>query len=327
VAPKLPSCDDLIFPFKPGALCDEATRRRGPIYFPQTAHQNSALVNLHVEMIWEIYSHLDDFSDVVCLTVTCQPMWNIGRRRIYDSVATVVGFSWAGDRIVCLGDYLEEDEIPEHEHLLTPEEAEGFTGVDDEDQEYSFYRYPFRYVSHRGGTFSAWNLVHNSLLSGRRGSLSDFDSYYHSFHRLVDVGYTAPLPAQPAVLRNLSRHQYIRESALIAWKKESGIARAEDVGFGEIVLSRICFSTNGSVNMVWDGNIHRGVWAGDRFDIVASDWLEGLEGEDAATWTDVSADVLKEVGGIWRSEYEPDGINENSYSEDEGEVGLEENKP
>ncbi|KAF7375684.1 hypothetical protein MSAN_00457700 [Mycena sanguinolenta] len=309
VPPPLPSCDNLIFPFKPSALCNEATGRRGALYFPKTAPQSSLLVNLPVEMIWEIYSHMKDFSDIVCLTLTCQPMWNIGRRKIYDWVASFVAFSWAGDRIVCLGDYLLENQISAHEHLLTPEEAVGFNGFDQHDREYNFYNYPFCDVSHLVGTFSAWQLVHGFMLPRRIASLTDWTSYLHSFHCLVDLHYVTPT-TQPAVLRNLSRHQYIRESALIAWKQGSGVAHAKNAGIGEIVLSRICFSTNGSVNMVWEGDIHRDVWAGDRLDIVAPDWLERLEG-DADAWTDVSDEVLKEVEGIWRSEYEPDGATAN----------------
>ncbi|KAJ7325769.1 hypothetical protein DFH08DRAFT_711088, partial [Mycena albidolilacea] len=73
------------------------------------------------------------------------------------------------------------------------------------------------------------------------------------------------------------------------------------VGFGQIVLSRICFSTDSTVAMAYEGDIHRGVWVGDRFDIVGSEWLEGLEG--AVGWTDVSDEVLAEVEAIWRSEY------------------------
>jgi hypothetical protein len=78
---------------------------------------------------------------------------------------------------------------------------------------------------------------------------------------------------------------------------------AKRVGFGEIVLSRISFSSDSSVSMRYAGDIHRGVWAGDRFDIVGSEWLEGLDVDTAAAWVDVSDEVLKEVEGIWRSEY------------------------
>ncbi|KAJ6489011.1 hypothetical protein C8R45DRAFT_1074128 [Mycena sanguinolenta] len=322
IPPTLPDCDDLVFPFKPGALCDAATPRRGAIYFPQTASQSSLLVNLPVEMIWEIYLQIDDLSDVVCLTMTCQRMWNIGRRKIYDSVVSLVGFSWAGDRIVCLGDQSEQGDIPDDERLLTPEEEKKFTGFDEYGQECSFYNYPFRGIPHlawsrrAGGTFRMRDFVPRFLVPSRIISTPDDEFHIKSLHSLVDVIYNTPPPVHPAVLRNLSRHQYIPESTLIAWREKTELDNADEVGFGEIVLSRICFSTDPSVAMTYDGNIHRGVWAGDRFDIVASDWLGG---DDAAAWTDISAEVLKEVEGIWRSEYESDGSSESSWSEDEGD--------
>ncbi|KAJ6506717.1 hypothetical protein C8R45DRAFT_970349 [Mycena sanguinolenta] len=68
-------------------------------------------------------------------------------------------------------------------------------------------------------------------------------------------------------------------------------------------MSRICCSSDSSVSMSWDGDIHRGVWAGDRFDFVDAEWLQ-TAGDDSV-WTDVSDEVLQEMEGIWRSEYGP----------------------
>ncbi|KAJ7505853.1 hypothetical protein B0H11DRAFT_2186522 [Mycena galericulata] len=308
---KLPDCDSLIFPFKPGAsFLDHAGPResRKTLYFPQPALHIPdviALVNLPVETIEEIYSNIDDLPDVFCLSMTCQFLWDIGRRDIYRRVAIMAAsYSWAGDRIICVGDYLRTEDLPAN--LLTPEEEEEFLTTMPEDEEYPeededhrLYSYPFDVIDRRRGRFTMYDVwIYH-------GIFKRFSRNWRSLgllQSLCDFEYETPAPTELAVLRNLSRYQYVTESALTAWREgvQAKIKAVKGVGFGDIVFSRICFSTDPSVAMGYDGDIHSGVWAGDRFDLVASDWLEEL---DDATWTDVSDEVLKEVEAIWRSEY------------------------
>jgi hypothetical protein len=49
--------------------------------------------------------------------------------------------------------------------------------------------------------------------------------------------------------------------------------------------------------MSWYG-IHRGIWAGHRFDITQIDALDGENG-----WKDVTESVYDELVGIWKSKY------------------------
>jgi hypothetical protein len=82
-------------------------------------------------------------------------------------------------------------------------------------------------------------------------------------HLLV---YTPPAPpAHPTVLRNLSRQQYVRESALLELKTKyaevknyHGKGILQNVGFGGVLMTRICLSSDPSVSMSYDGPIHRG---------------------------------------------------------------------
>jgi hypothetical protein len=92
----------------------------------------------------------------------------------------------------------------------------------------------------------------------------------------------------------------VRESALLELQAKYAEAKIlQKVGFGEIIMTRICLSSDPSVSMSYDGAIHRGMWGGDRFDIVArSEWHD-------PTWTDASDEVLKELEEIWRSQYRP----------------------
>ncbi|KAJ7652602.1 hypothetical protein B0H17DRAFT_1214917 [Mycena rosella] len=212
-----------------------------------TSLHPTALLNLPLETIHEICSYIG-LADLIWFSISCQFLWEIGRQQIYRRIeAIAANQSWAGDRIICVGDYLRNDDIPEN--LLTPEEEEEFTGEDEDGEIFTLY----------------------------------------FLQR-----------AQPGVLRNLSRRQFVRESALVDLKAGE-LEELKNVGFSEVVLSRICFSSDSSVSMSYDGGIHRGVWAGDRFDIVGSEWLQGLE--DDASWTDVSDEQVRSLDFGFRSDF------------------------
>ncbi|KAJ6488947.1 hypothetical protein C8R45DRAFT_1143231, partial [Mycena sanguinolenta] len=261
---------------------------------------SSALANLPVELIQEIHYDLEDIRDIICLSVTCQPLWEVGRREIYRRLTLLIQATcnwWAGDRIICVGEYLQNNDIPDH--ILTSEEKEEFTRLepvpdeDDDEFEYSerhytLYSYRFRKLRYGHAEFSMGEFLIRLKLP--------YD-VYDSLLSMVNFPYTTSQPTKSAmtILRNLSRHQYVRQSALARSKARS------KAGFGEIVLSRICWSSDPSASMGYKGDIHRGVWAGDRFDIVSSEWLEGLDNGDGL-WTDVSEEVLAEISLIWASQ-------------------------
>jgi hypothetical protein len=251
----------------------------------------TVLVNLPTETIQEIYSHLELFVDIVCLSTTCQVLWEIGRANMYRRIESIAAsYSWAGDRILCIGDYLKNKDIPEK--ILTPEEMNEFT----DDGQNTFYNYPFYTVS--GVEFSMGRLWSKCGVETRLLKDAYPRSSFAVLSHLCSLDYTPPPLMHPTVLRNLSRRQYVRESALFELQaKYAETEILQEVGFGEIVITRICLSSDPSVSISYDGPIHRGVWAGDRFDIVASsEWHD-------PTWTDASDEVLEELEKIWISEY------------------------
>jgi hypothetical protein len=70
----------------------------------------------------------------------------------------------------------------------------------------------------------------------------------------MSVGYQAP-----KILHNILKRQYVRRGALLRMTCPADLSH--------VVLSRISWSSDDSVSMSYEGDIHRGVWAGDRFDI------------------------------------------------------------
>ncbi|KAJ6514218.1 hypothetical protein C8R47DRAFT_1313579 [Mycena vitilis] len=292
--------DTLVPHFKPGDVYGKrSSDGYGPWRIPQTAPHildATAFVNLPAEIIHEIFSYVGDLCDLLCMALACQALWAIGREHIHRQIAFLVArYSWVGDRILCLGDYLENEDIPEA--LLPPSEREEFLL----DSDRTLYDYPFEHVR---SIFDQ-----DRLLTAQGGIWERFPPRSWPAWRtpLVMELFEGPkfAPAQAVdwpVLRNLSRSQYLRESALVDLVK-----KYPKVGLGEIILSRICLSSVPSTGMYSEdrpGGIHRGVWAGDRFDIVDEGWLEEL-GDDES-WTDVSEEVMEEMERICELDYDDD---------------------
>ncbi|KAJ7110902.1 hypothetical protein C8R44DRAFT_883365 [Mycena epipterygia] len=254
------------------------------------SRETAVLVNLPVEMIYEIYSHLDDLVDAVCLSITCQVLWEVGRsdlhRRAEKSAAT---YSWAGDRIICLGAETRSKDLPAN--LLAPEEVKELLSCTR-----TMYFYPFGDAP-PGCCFTVDRFLQQSKFYLRGAQF--WESWM--FRGLCRREPVALLPMD--ALRNLTKREYVRNTALLDLQAVYADTHVdmEDLGFGQVVVVRVCCSADQCVGMAYDGGIHRGVWAGDRFDVVGAEWLEARETD--ATWTDVSEAVMSEVEAIWNAKY------------------------
>ena len=104
----------------------------------------------------------------------------------------------------------------------------------------------------------------------------------------------------PWILRNLTTREYVRSDAIALKPEYIHGPEIKFLGFGEVVLSRICWSSDSSISMAYNGNIHRGVWAGHCFDITTRARHEQDVKEE---WKDVSEEISSEIASIWESEY------------------------
>ncbi|KAJ6450716.1 hypothetical protein C8R47DRAFT_1030908 [Mycena vitilis] len=307
-SPKLPDYDKLIRPVKSGQIFRRAEKgfSRPALWFPSTATLSSnpaTLVNLPVELIDEIYAHIPYLADAVCLSATCQVLWEIGRPNMHRLAVEVTSnyYSWAGERVLCIGDYLSNKDIPDG--ILTEDELDEFT----DDGQDTLYNYEFDVIPNRvrRGGFSMrglWELcgVDDRFFEGKDHFHVHFCDYdFLALHDLFDLKYSPPPPASSSVLRNLTQKAYVRETALLELKAHyAGTEVEECIGFGEALMTRICLSSDPTAALAWDQPINRGAWAGNRFDIVPSaDWHD-------PTWVDASEDVLKDVEQLFRAENE-----------------------
>jgi hypothetical protein len=237
-----------------------------------------------------IFEMLEEFADVLCLALSCERMFRSGEKRILATSKESV--PWARHRLICVGDYLKNEDIPHG--LLTSEEQEELNqGYDDpeglEPTIYGLALDRFQVVEKKRPLF----LLHHQF----RSHTNDFDTRvnYGVLKDIVkwldhesDIDKSKPKGDSELILRNLTKKQYVR-------------ANSTSTALGTVLLARICWSSDPSCSMAYDGHeLTRGVWAGDRFDITTLDQLE--EGT-TGVWTDVSKEVDDEMEGIWESEF------------------------
>lgn len=105
------------------------------------------------------------------------------------------------------------------------------------------------------------------------------------------------------IICNLTRHEFVRADAITkvtGTEDVKGPFVESQMALGEVLVAHICRSSDDSISMADpDGDIHRGRWAGDRFEITTTDQVKNLDKE----WKDVSDEVAKKMQTIWQANY------------------------
>ena len=232
----------------------------------------------------------------------------------------------AGHRIIVVGDYCRPGDLPSgieltpsEKALLTIEHSDDNDDADNSHARSSAPQSSYEFVSRP-------NVFRRFYEGTRASNPEDLISmevfkrlksvhYYGEFHAEYLTSSTALprlFPDRPRVppddtglvLRNLSRRTYVTGSAVLRFNEEHesapGLYPPGHVRLADTVMARVCWSSDDSIAMPYEGPLHRGVWAGNRFDIVDERTFE-ME-QKGSSWTDVSDEVLKEVEAIWMAE-------------------------
>ncbi|KAI0915244.1 hypothetical protein AcV5_005411 [Taiwanofungus camphoratus] len=120
-----------------------------------------------------------------------------------------------------------------------------------------------------------------------------------AFEQLITPNY-GPKDLSWALL-NRTKREYVRADAVaqLTNAPQNGPFIEGRVGLGEVLLSRICWSSDDETGtpFIEDLELHRGKWAGDRCEINTMERLDELRARE--TWTDMTKEVLDEVVTIW----------------------------
>ncbi|TFY70225.1 hypothetical protein EVG20_g2775 [Dentipellis fragilis] len=235
--------------------------------------------SLSNETVDEVFENLPNFVECLRLALTSRRYWNLARRHIRRNIELhLQHLSWAGDRVVCLGDYADVNDYPP-----ALQNAEDFRGVNL----YHLAREEFRYPPDLGtcGTLGGYVLHHElgKCLWGTKGGLMVARPI------LVDCVTEEDVEMCALVLRNLSKHEYVRYDALLPLDSLASDKWGCQVDLALAAQSQICWSSDPSIAMCYEGGLHRGAWAGDRLDIAPVEELKELEnGQDGevVVWTD-----------------------------------------
>lgn len=249
-----------------------------------------------------IFEEIDDFYDAMMLGLAHDTLMVIGWGHIR-ALFVQDRAPWAGGRLICVGDYgqdLPEGVMSEEEQKELYEEAyeEAYDGSEPENQTTQ---------TERTKGFNLYAISGIIFGGAKQCSSLDYERYrgLSSAERLVfrRIDRTTGYDWKDGwVLMNLSKQQYVKSmtasSILPSMHMNDGRSHATDARcLGQLILSRICWSTDDSCAMDFEGPLHRGVWAGDRFRIVTLSVFETrTSGEE---WTDVSVEAAEWLKSLW----------------------------
>ena len=235
---------------------------------------------------------------IFVLVLQSQNLWNVAWRHIQAHCAPSCA-PWAGKSIICVGNCSEPTDCPNT--LTESEKIELKEEMSEIDYQTNLYNLAdARYQQVRTWQPSrAWDLTAHAAKLGEWFSLSPYHRSRVS-QELNRLKMSAFYPKdQPWILRNLTTQEYVRSEAIAIEPEYIHGPNIEGLGFGEVVWSRICWSTDANCSIDCTDNKHRGVWAGHRFDITTLDRHKqgSLEGTE---WKDVSEEVVNDLERIWR---------------------------
>ncbi|KAI1194472.1 hypothetical protein F5X97DRAFT_310967 [Nemania serpens] len=278
------------------------------------------LSSLPPELHLLIFSFIGDITDIISLGITNQYFWSIGRERLDDYISSTYFGRWAGMNIVCVGEDVKPNHYPPG--LFSTKELEVLrqeTVVvlpydwDSDDDSFDAQAFPNRPFTLHDFTDPSVSMIEDSghlssmygLHAGcyRRGINYDPGYKYirREFHNIKEETY---LPTdQLWILRNLTTKEIVRSDAIALSPDYIEGPHIRVLGFGEVIMLRICWSTELPTGFRNTPNIIEGVWAGHCFDITT---LSKHEAETRGEkWRDVSDEVAREIAIIWEGEFGP----------------------
>ncbi|EFQ98639.1 hypothetical protein MGYG_01661 [Nannizzia gypsea CBS 118893] len=293
-----------------GSVVPQKRRRQSSHSQKLPRHEvaRSRLHELPVEINRIIFDFLD-ITDVFILGLTCEKFWAIAKSIIGQRFAACLG-GWAGTAVICVGD--ESDcgrNVAYPEGLLLPEDFDELQeGLDLDELEDGV---PDKYAGQPVNLYSIadarYDIVGNCDVYFPQDLLHVALEHRHKHPRPADIlevahprGSTFYPASHEWVLRNLTTREFVRPMAVALNKRRTRGPFIDTPGYGEVILSRTCWSTEDNTSMARKG-MHQGVWAGHALDIVPSTYLDS-----GGPWKDISDDVAKNTAEIWKSEYGED---------------------
>ncbi|KAG6876802.1 hypothetical protein C0993_000356 [Termitomyces sp. T159_Od127] len=273
---------------------------------------------LTAEIVDKIFGEVDDTADLLSLMTTCQRHWDIGRRHLERVIINDFSMaSWAGNRLICLGDYVGPGELPKG--MLTKREVKKIQNL-FMCNNYSLWRAMYAFQpSGRGSSYKPLG-ASRGLRSGTdflrklkaRYDASESGSaleWLADTHTGVALGKLIRIENMSfekfsqghMVFRDLTIKEYVRGDI---WNMP-GDSRftGKRLRFEHVLYIRIFWAISPNTNEYQcPVDNHRGAWAGHRFDVSDINNVVDEDGIAVDGWKDVTLEVMREVLEVLRFE-------------------------
>ncbi|KAI0658615.1 hypothetical protein C8Q70DRAFT_993013 [Cubamyces menziesii] len=247
------------------------------------ATQRSKLFKLPNEILDMVFAELKDGKALLYFAITCKALLSHSEHHFFH-IYERFNPSWHDCRVVCLGDWMDQDDtlppgvltqrelewVASERHALGNCYAVFLQYYDD----YSKRRDPFR-ASCLGGLGWDYSAYHLSA------------AYKADYAMLSLLCEERPLrlssEADYEVLCNVSKREYVRDKKLTV---------PEKIMLSHALITMICWSPCPDYALAYKldatKKMHQGRWVGDKFRIVSEEAFAELKTDD---WTDVTAEV------------------------------------
>ncbi|KAH9838558.1 uncharacterized protein C8Q71DRAFT_751835 [Rhodofomes roseus] len=270
-------------------------------------------LNLPFDVLAAIFEAIgsENIVDAAYLALTNTFLRAIGQKRIYNELASYYA-AWYLERIICVGDYLEGDDLPPD--ILKEDEKESLSGDisdtnsdDDSTSNHSdvphgarLYHAADAETNRSSRTIGHWRkrfAAKGKLSKAERRELEDLIRADFSWDGRQETEW---------ILCNWTRAEYVRNGgvARLTGSEIDGPMTSADPSLGHVLLTQICWSSDDSTSVNYRGPLHRGRWAGHYIAITTMDQLtENVRFADKEKWVDVTEEVVAQVLEIWRAEH------------------------
>lgn len=267
--------------------------------------QGTPLVDLPAELHWKIFDHIDTIEDVLCLAMA-HPLFVCFAKRLLQQHFYLMFGRWANQKIVCVGDRVQPGDYPRA--LFSAEELEAISQeecqvyIEEADKFITMTPSTLHDFTKSGvSKIEAEPCMSDEIFRLRQYLLSKEckGADLTSLDLSPRSGYEYFPANEPWILRNLTTKQFVRAEAIALKPEYIHGPNIKILGFSEVVLSRICWSSPLPHGVVDVTNMCRGKWAGHRFDITTLA-RHARETGDGNGWVDVSSEVAEEIASIFR---------------------------
>ncbi|CAL1697014.1 unnamed protein product [Somion occarium] len=254
------------------------------------------------EILCMVFDNVDTLEDVVRLGFANRYLYNIAYNVVQQRYLQCRA-AWAGCRLLCLGDYAESRDLPPG--AFTKDEEQEIQEYCDTVDNASPYQYFTKFCDLREPSMPRveFSIIYDLLdCSDQNGAYSTrMKNYFWAIEHPALMYGTDQLWA----LCNLSKNEYVRLDAVdaVLGYKAGHPLSLQDMCFSvaQVLACRICWSSEPSFALCYTELNHKGIWAGDRFEITTLDRMEPPK--DGKIWKDVSDDAINEAIELWKADY------------------------